>query len=95
MWLMLQQKKPDDYVVGTGETYSIKYFAENAFDILGLNLEKYLKISKKFFRPAEVDLLVADSTKIKNKIGWKAKTKINGLIEKMVINDFNLIKKNL
>jgi GDPmannose 4,6-dehydratase len=95
MWLMLQQKKPDDYVVGTGETYSIKYFAENAFDILGLNLDKYLKINKEFFRPAEVDLLVADSTKIKKEIGWKAKTKINSLIKKMVINDYNLIKLNI
>ena len=95
MWLMLQQKKPDDYVVGTGETYSIKYFAENAFDILGLDLDKYLKINKEFFRPAEVDLLVADSTKIKKEIGWKAKTKINSLIKKMVINDYNLIKLNI
>ena len=60
MWLMLQQPKPDDYVVGTGETYSIKYFLENAFDVLGLNYQKYLKINKKFFRPSEVDLLVAD-----------------------------------
>ena len=92
---MLQQKKPDDYVVGTGETYSIKYFAENAFDILNLKLDKYLKINKKFIRPAEVDLLVADPKKIKNKIGWKAKIKINDLIEKMVVNDFNLVKKNL
>ncbi len=95
MWLMLQQQKPDDYVVGTGETYSIRYFVENAFDTLGLNFQKYLKINKKFFRPAEVDMLVADPSKIKNKIGWKAKTKINKLIEKMVINDFNLIKKKL
>ena len=95
MWLMLQQKKADDYVVGTGETYSIKYFVENAFDILGLNFQKYLKINKKFFRPAEVDLLIADSRKIKKVIGWKAKTKINKLIEKMVINDYNLIKKKI
>ena len=93
MWLMLQQQKPDDYVVGTGETYSIKYFVENAFDVLGLNFQKYLKINKKFFRPSEVDLLVADASKIRNALGWKAKTKINKLIEKMVINDFNLIKK--
>ena len=95
MWLMLQQKKPDDYVVGTGKTYSIKYFAVNAFNILGLDFQKYIKINKKFFRPAEVDLLVADSSKIKSAIGWKAKTNINKLIEKMVINDFNLIKKKL
>jgi GDPmannose 4,6-dehydratase len=95
MWLMLQQKKPNDFVVGTGKTYTIKYFAENAFNVLGLDFQKYIKINKKFFRPAEVDLLVADSSKIKSAIGWKAKTNINKLIEKMVINDFNLIKKKL
>jgi GDPmannose 4,6-dehydratase len=95
MWLMLQQKKPNDYVVGTGKTYSIKYFAENAFNTLGLDFQKYIKINKKFFRPAEVDLLVADSSKIKSEIGWKAKTNINKLIEKMVINDYNFIKKKL
>ena len=95
MWLMLQQPKPDDYVVGTGETHSIKYFVENAFDVLGLNFQKYLKINKNFFRPSEVDLLVADSSKIQKLLGWKARTKINKLIEKMVINDFNLIKKKI
>lgn len=95
MWLMLQQRKPDDYVVGTGETYSIEYFVENAFDILGLNFQKYIKINKKFFRPAEVDLLVADSSKLKKVMGWKAKTKINQLIKKMVMHDYNLIKKNI
>ena len=93
MWLMLQQKKPDDYVVGTGETKSIKYFVEKAFDVVGLNYEKYLKINKKFFRPAEVELLIADSTKITKKTGWKAKVGINRLIEKMVINDLKLLKK--
>ena len=95
MWLMLQEKKPDDYVVGTGETYSIKYFTEKAFDIVGLNFQKYIKVNKSLFRPAEVDLLVADSRKIKSKIGWKAKTKINKLIEKMVLNDLNIIKKQI
>ena len=95
MWLMLQQPKPDDYVVGTGESYSIKYFVENAFDVLGLKYQKYLKINKNFFRPSEVDLLVADSSKIKKLLGWKARTKINKLIEKMVINDFNLVKKKI
>jgi GDPmannose 4,6-dehydratase len=95
MWLMLQQQNPDDYVVGTGKTYSIKFFVESAFDVLGLKFEKYLKINKQFYRPSEVDLLVADSSKIKNKIGWKAKTKINKLIKKMVINDLNLIKSKI
>ena len=52
MWLMLQQKTPDDYVVGTGETYSIKYFVQKAFDVVGLNYQKYVKINKIYFRPA-------------------------------------------
>ena len=95
MWLMLQEKKPDDFVVGTGETYSINYFAEKAFETLGLDFQKYLKINPLFFRPAEVDLLVADSTKINKKMGWKAKTKIDKLIEKMILNDFNLLKKEV
>ena len=93
MWLMLQQKKPDDYVVGTGETKSIKYFVEKAFEAVDLNYEKYLKINKKFFRPAEVELLIADSSKITKKTGWKAKVGINKLIEKMVKNDLKLLKK--
>ena len=67
-------------------------FVENAFNVLGLKFEKYLKINKKFYRPSEVDLLIADSSKIRNELGWKAKTKINKLIEKILINDFNLIK---
>ena len=93
MWLILQQKKPDDYVVGTGDTKSIKYFVEKAFEVVDLKYEKYVKINKKFFRPAEVELLVADSSKIINKTGWKAKTKIDKLIEKMVINDLKLLRK--
>ena len=90
---MLQQKTPDDYVVGTGETYSIKYFVEKAFDVLGLNYEKYIKINKIYFRPAEVELLVADYSKIYEKIGWKPKTKIDKLIKKMVLNDLDILKK--
>ena len=93
MWLMLQQKKPDDYVVGTGKTYSIKYFVENAFDIVGLKYQKYVKINKIYFRPAEVDLLIADYSKIRKKIGWRPKTGIEKLIKKMVINDLKLLKK--
>ena len=91
MWLMLQQKEPDDYVVGNGKTYSIKYFVENAFNIVGLNYQKFVKINKIYFRPAEVDLLIADYSKIRKKIGWKPKTGIEKLIEKMVINDLKLL----
>ena len=92
MWLMLQQKAPDDYVVGTGKTYSIKYFVENAFSVVGLNYKKYLKINKIYFRPAEVELLIADYSKIRKKIGWRPKTGIEKLIERMVINDLKLLK---
>ena len=90
---MLQQKTPGDYVVGTGQTFSIKYFVERAFGVLNLKYEKYVKINKIYFRPAEVDLLVADFSKINKIIGWKPKTKIDKLIEKMVVNDLNILKK--
>ena len=86
-------KKPDDYVVGTGKTYTIKEFAKKAFEVLDLDYKKYVKINKVFFRPSEVDLLVADSSKIKNKIGWEPKTNIDSLINRMVINDYNYMKK--
>ena len=94
MWLMLQQKKADDYVVGTGKTYTIKEFAKRAFEVMDLDYNKYIKVNKVFFRPSEVELLVADSSKIKKKIGWEAKTNIDKLIEKMVKSDYNFIKNN-
>ena len=93
MWLMLQQKSPDDYVVGTGQTESIKYFVQRAFEVVNLKYEKYLKINKKYFRPAEVELLVANSSKINKKTGWRAKTRIDKLIEKMVLNDLKILEK--
>ena len=90
---MLQQKSPDDYVVGTGQTESIKYFVQKAFEVVNLKYEKYLKINKKYFRPAEVELLLANSSKINKKTGWKAKTGIDKLIEKMVLNDLKILEK--
>ncbi len=93
MWLMLQQKSPDDYVVGTGQTESIKYFVQRAFEVVNLKYEKYLKINKKYFRPAEVELLVANSSKINKKTGWRAKTRIDKLIEKMVLNDLKILER--
>ena len=94
MWLMLQQQKADDYVVGTGKTYTIKEFAKRAFEVMDLDYNKYIKVNKVFFRPSEVELLVADSSKIKKKIGWEATTNIDKLIEKMVKSDYNFIKNN-
>ena len=93
MWLMLQQKEPDDYVVGSGKTHSVKDFVKYAFETLGLDYQKYLKINEKIYRPSEVDLLQSDSTKIKNKVGWKTKTTFEELIIKMVTFDYNRLKK--
>ena len=71
MWLMLQQDHPDDYVVATGETHSVREFCQVAFDHLGLDWEKYVVVDPKFYRPAEVDLLVGDPSKAKRVLGWE------------------------
>jgi GDPmannose 4,6-dehydratase len=92
MWLMLQQKEPDDYVVGSGKTHSVKDFVKYAFETLGLDYQKYLKINEKIYRPSEVDLLQGDSAKINNKVGWKTKTTFEELIIKMVTFDYNRLK---
>ena len=92
MWLMLQQKEPDDYVVGNGKTYSVKEFVKLAFESLDLDYQKYIKINKNFYRPSEVDLLKSDCTKIKDIIGWKPKTSFENLIHKMVIFDYDQLK---
>ena len=92
MWLMLQQKEPDDYVVGSGKTHSVKEFVKYAFETVSLDYQKYVKINKNFYRPSEVDLLQSDYTKIKNKVGWKPKTSFEDLILKMVTFDYNRLK---
>src|SRR5204863_7032673 len=74
MWLMLQQDSPDDYVIATGETRSVREFVEIAFDRAGLDWQKYVEIDPKFFRPTEVDLLVGDPSKAHRVLGWKART---------------------
>ena len=94
MWLMLQQDKPDDFVISTGQTYSIKEFISNAFNQIGIsNWEKYIKYDKKFQRPSEVDILKGDSSKAKDILGWEAKTHFEKLVEIMVKNDINKLKK--
>ena len=93
MWLMLQQDKPDDFVISTGKTYSIKEFISHAFSQIGItNWEKYVKYDEKFQRPSEVDILKGDSSKAKNILGWKAKTHFKKLVEIMVHNDINKLK---
>jgi GDPmannose 4,6-dehydratase len=87
MWLMLQQDQPDDYVIATGETYSVKDFLDEAFGYVGLDWKKYVEVSDKYFRPAEVDLLIGDATKAKNKLGWKPKVNFKQLVQMMVEAD--------
>ncbi|MDD5583461.1 MAG: GDP-mannose 4,6-dehydratase [Candidatus Omnitrophica bacterium] len=93
MWLMLQQDVPDDYVVATGETHSVREFVERAFDYAGLDWKKYVVIDKKLYRPAEVNLLLGDFSKAKNKLGWKPGVKFEGLVKMMVDSDIQRLKK--
>ncbi len=90
MWLMLQQDKPDDFVIATGKTYSVKDFVEKVFKEVGLDWKNYVKQDARFVRPAEVDLLIGDYTKAKNKLKWEPKTDIDKLIKMMVDNDMKL-----
>jgi len=90
MWLMLQQEEPDDYVVGSGKATSVRDLVELAFRYAGLDMEKHLVIDQSFFRPAEVDRLLADSSKAKSKLGWEPKVSFEELIELMVHADLEL-----
>ncbi|MBI2599100.1 GDP-mannose 4,6-dehydratase [Candidatus Curtissbacteria bacterium] len=95
MWLMLQQAKPDDYVVATGENHSVKEFVEEAFKVIGISdWQKYVKTSKEFIRPAEVDFLIGDSTKARKVLGWKPQVNFKELVEMMVKSDIKLLEKN-
>ncbi len=90
MWLMLQQKQPQDFVIGTGKTHSVKDFIKQAFAVVGIkNWKKYIKTDKKYFRPAEVDLLIADPKKAHKILGWKPKTNFRELVKIMVEADLN------
>jgi len=87
MWLMLQQDEPDDYVIATGETHSVKDFLQLAFNYVGLEWEEYVVTDKSLIRPAEVDHLVGDSTKAREKLGWRPHTDFKRLVEVMVEAD--------
>jgi GDPmannose 4,6-dehydratase len=87
MWLILQQEKPDDYVVATGETHSVREFLDEAFGYAGLDWQKYVKVDPKYFRPAEVDFLLGDPAKAKAKLGWKPKVSFRELVRLMVDAD--------
>ena len=84
MWLMLQQDKPDDFVVATGESHAVEEFVERAFDRVGLRWQEYVEIDERYFRPSEVDELTGDASKAKKVLGWEPSVKFEGLVNLMV-----------
>ncbi len=93
MWLMLQQDKPDDYVVATNETHTVREFCQEAFGRLGLDWEKYVKYDARYERPAEVELLIGDPAKAKKQLGWEPKVRFKDLVAIMVDHDLELAKR--
>jgi GDPmannose 4,6-dehydratase len=95
MWAMLQEDEPGDYVVATGTTHSVRELCEVAFDRAGLDMERYLLIDERFFRPAEVDLLVGDASKARQELGWKTEVTFEGLVSMMVDADIDLLRSKM
>jgi GDPmannose 4,6-dehydratase len=93
MWLMLQQDHPDDYVIATGETHSVCEFTEKVFQKLDLDYQKYVEIDQRYFRPAEVDALLGDSTKARKILGWQPRVNFDQLIEMMIEADLEMAKR--
>ena len=95
MWKMMQHSTAEDWVLATGNTKTVKEFAEAAFNVVGLSWEDYVDISEKYFRPNEVDYLVGDATKARNTLGWEPKVDFNALVKIMVEHDITEAKKDL
>ncbi|MNC31786.1 GDP-mannose 4,6-dehydratase [compost metagenome] len=95
MWLMLQQDEPDDYVISTGEMHTVRELLEIAFSYVGLDYRDYVVIDPEFVRPAEVDLLLGDCSKAKEKLGWELEVGFKELIHMMVEADLDRVKKEL
>ena len=93
MWLMLQQDQPDDYVLATGETHSVQEFCELAFSHVGLDWKKHVEVDPRYYRPAEVDLLIGDPSKARQKLGWKHSLSFEGLVKLMVEEDLKHLKQ--
>ncbi len=90
MWLMLQQDRPDDYVIATGEAYSVREFVNRVFESLSLDPREHVEIDPRYFRPAEADFLVGDASKARRELGWQPKVSLDQLIDMMVENDLEL-----
>lgn len=93
MWMMLQQDEPDDYVIATGETHSVRELLDEAFGHLGLDWQQFVEVDPRYFRPAEVDLLIGDATKARQKLGWQPEITFNELVRTMVDADLADLKK--
>jgi GDPmannose 4,6-dehydratase len=93
MRLMLQQPEPDDYVIATGETHSVREFCELAFAEVGLDYQKYVKTDERFYRPAEVDLLIGDSTRARKILGWQPRYTFQQLVKEMVQEDLKAVSE--
>ncbi len=92
---MLQQDKPEDFVIATGETHSVKEFLQEAFSYVGLDWKKYVKIDPKYFRPTEVEYLLGNSSKARRMLKWKPKVNFKQLVRMMVDSDMALVEKEL
>jgi GDPmannose 4,6-dehydratase len=95
MWLMLQQDEPDDFVIATGETHTVREFLEEAFNCVGLNYKDYVEFDERYLRPAEVDLLIGDGSKAKKKLDWQPKTTFKELVKIMVNADVQELEDKL
>ena len=95
MWLMLQQDQPDDYVIATGETHTIREFLSESFGLVGLDWEQYVEFDERYVRPAEVDLLIGDPSKAKQKLDWVPKTTFKDLVRIMTEADVALLKHQM
>jgi len=95
MWLMLQAERPGDYVIATGETHSVREFLDETFGYLDLDWKQYVEVDLRYYRPAEVDVLIGDYSKAKKELGWEPKVRFKELVRLMVDHDLKLAKKEL
>jgi GDPmannose 4,6-dehydratase len=95
MWLMLQQPSPDDYVIGTGESHTVREFVEAAFDRAGLDWQRHVEIDPRYYRPAEVDDLRADTSKAREILGWEPRVTFQQLVRMMVDEDMAELERRV
>jgi GDPmannose 4,6-dehydratase len=95
MWMMLQADRPDDYVIATGETHTVREFLDRAFSHLDLDWQQYVKIDPRYYRPTEVDLLIGDASKAKQTLGWEPKVSFEELVTMMVEADLRAERQTL